>query len=175
MTNWRSLQRRWNIYSFVQRFAHVSGTVGIKSVHSCGEQNPISPASGFCGATFNPAALRVKSRGVTGSHLPPPLIKSAWRLYKILLRVSLWGVLGLGLAAEGEVRSVFLLDGFHFLVPIRLFSPVEESGGYCQTSHHHKDHHGDDAYGTEDSGFLSLKTLKSKKQDNLALASASLS
>lgn len=72
-------------------------------------------------------------------------------LYKILLGVSLRGVLGLGLAAEGEVWPVFLFDAFHFLVPIRFFFPVEESGRYRKARQHHEDHHGDDAWGTKKS------------------------
>lgn len=79
---------------------------------------------------------------------PPLVYLSDSQLDKILLWVFLRGVVGGGLAAEGEIRAVFLFDSLHFLVPIRLFSPVEEPADYRQTRHRHKDRHGDDACGT---------------------------
>lgn len=67
--------------------------------------------------------------------------KSDIRLNEILLWVFTGGVLGVGLVVEREIRAVVLIDSLHFLVSVRLFSPVEESGGYRQAGHDHKDHH----------------------------------
>lgn len=98
-----------------------------------------------------------KSSASTFCSETPPLTKSERRLYKILLRVFLGGVLGLGLAAEGEIRPVFLFDPLHFLVPVRLFPPVEEPASYRQARHRQEDRHGDDACGgREGPGLIHL-------------------
>ena len=60
---------------------------------------------------------------------------------EILLWVFTGGVLRVGLVVEWEIRAVVLIDSLHFLVSVRLFSPVEESGRYRQAGHDHKDHH----------------------------------
>lgn len=67
------------------------------------------------------------------------------RLHEKLLRAFTGDVLGVGLVAEMEVLAVFLCDPLHFLVSVRLFSSVEESGGYRQDGYNHKD---DNSYDT---------------------------
>lgn len=59
-------------------------------------------------------------------------------------------VLGISLVAEGEVLAVSLFDAIHFLVPIRLFSPVVEPCGDTQGDQNDKDHHCDDPCKNED-------------------------
>lgn len=80
--------------------------------------------------------------------------------------------MGGGLAAEGEIRAVFLFDSLHFLVPIRLFSPVEEPADYRQTRHRHKDHHGDDACGTRHGYLPRVRTTGVNKMDEKLLSEA---
>lgn len=63
---------------------------------------------------------------------------------EILLRVFTGDVLGVRLVVEGEIWAVLLRDSPHLLVGVGFFSPVEESGCYCQASHNHKDDHCND-------------------------------
>lgn len=106
-----------------------------------------------------------RDRKSSASAFCSPLAESARRLYKILLRVFLGGVLGLGRAAEGEIRPVFLFDPLHFLVPVGLFPPVEEPARHRQAGHRQEDRHGDDACGGREGPGLTrfhtnpLKTL----------------
>ena len=69
---------------------------------------------------------------------------------EILLWVFRGDVLGFRLVVEMEILAVFLFDSLHFLVPVRLFSPVEESGRYRQDGHNHEDHHRYDPCREED-------------------------
>lgn len=71
-------------------------------------------------------------------------------LDEILLWVFARDVLRVRLVVEGEVLAVFLFDALHFLVSVRLFFPVEESGAYRQDGHNDKDHHCNDACKAED-------------------------
>lgn len=63
------------------------------------------------------------------------------QLNEVLLLVFTGDVLGVSLVAERKIWALLLLDSLHILIPIRLLSPVEESGRYRQASHNHKDHH----------------------------------
>lgn len=79
---------------------------------------------------------------------------SKGRQASVLNEILLWmfaaDVLRVSLVAEGEVLAVSLFDAVHFLVPIRLFSPVVELCGDTQDGQNNKDHHCDDACKTED-------------------------
>lgn len=72
-----------------------------------------------------------------------------FQLDKILLWGFTAGILGVRLAVEGDVLAVFLFDHLHFLVLVRLFSPVEESGCYCHSGHNDENDHGYNTYNGE--------------------------
>lgn len=80
---------------------------------------------------------------------PKPSRSAGLRLNEILLWVFTRDVLGVRLVVEREILAVLLFD-FHFLVPIRLFPLVEESGGYRQAGHNHENHHCYDTCNAED-------------------------
>ena len=68
---------------------------------------------------------------------------SGLQLNEILLSIFAGDVLGVRLVAERKIGAVLRFDPLRFLVPVRLFSPVEEPGRYRQAGHDHEDHHSD--------------------------------
>lgn len=82
-----------------------------------------------------------------GRHL---LRRSRLQLNEIALWVFGRGILGVRLVVEREILAVFLFHLLHFLVSIRLFPPVHESGCYSRAGHDHKDDHGYDTCKAED-------------------------